>query len=639
VADSALRSNPPVLAGPILRRLEPQRLVLWLVASRRLALTLKLFENGADGPSRQWSAQQLPCRVVPLGRQAFLHLIDLHLEAPLAEAALIGYDLCLPDGTGIADWASHLLYAGERHPTFVVHSERRQLLYGSCRKPHHPSRDGLTRADALIAERPTDPQARPALLLLTGDQIYADDVSAPMLCAVQALIKQLGLPGEPLEGAVVRHSDELYRHPDNHHRQRLLPALKVNRALRERFFGGVKKPIFTTDSARRHLVTFSEVLAMYLLVWSPLPWRLIDPAPMVGADDDQRIDAQNQQRIIDGFVADLPAAARVLAHLPTVMMFDDHDVTDDWNLTAAWEATAYGHPFSRRIIGNALIGYLLCQGWGNQPEAFEEPLDDLVTLLEEGADGDLQAAPHDALIDRLLTFERWHFSLPGSPKIVVLNTRTRRWRSERSPSRPSGLMDWEALTELQQELLNQPAAVIVSPAPIFGVKLIETVQKLFSLAGKPLTVDAENWMAHRGAARVILNIFRHSRTPANYVVLSGDVHYSFVYRVRIRQRQHGPRIWQLTDSGLKNRFPDRLLSWFDRLNRWLYAPWSPLNGFTKRRRLAVTPYLPEPRDAGERLWNGAGIGLVTLDAKGRPERIEHLNSDGTTVCFKPRDAD
>ncbi len=37
------------------------------------------------------------------------------------------------------------------------------------------------------------------------------------------------------------------------------------------------------------------------------------------------------------------------------MIFDDHDITDDWNLSARWELTAYGHPFSRRIIGNALL--------------------------------------------------------------------------------------------------------------------------------------------------------------------------------------------------------------------------------------------------------------------------------------------
>ncbi|HET8791843.1 MAG TPA: alkaline phosphatase family protein, partial [Modicisalibacter sp.] len=200
---------------------------------------------------------------------------------------------------------------------------------------------------------------------------------------------------------------------------------------------------------------------------------------------------------------------------------------------------------------------------------------------------------------------------------------------------PSGLMDWEALSEFQQDLIGEPSIVIVSPAPMFGVKLIESVQRIFSWVGKPLLVDAENWMAHRGAASVMLNIFRHTRTPGNYVILSGDVHYSFVYDVRIRQRrERGPSIWQITSSGLKNEFPDTLLDWFDRLNRWLYAPWSPLNWFTKRRKMHVRPRIPDHAKASERVYNGAGIGYVRLDDQGRPSEVMQLGNDGVTVRFK-----
>ena len=198
-------------------------------------------------------------------------------------------------------------------------------------------------------------------------------------------------------------------------------------------------------------------------------------------------------------------------------------------------------------------------------------------------------------------------------------------------------MDWEALSDLQQVLLGQRSVIIVSPAPMFGVKLIEGIQRLFTLAGKPLLVDAENWMAHRGAASVMLNIFRHTRTPGNYVILSGDVHYSFVYDIDIRQRQRGPRLWQITSSGLKNEFPRRLLDTFDRLNRWLYAPASPLNWFTKRRPMRIRPRRPQGASHGERLWNQSGIGLVTLDAQGRPVNIAQLGVDGSITHFLPDD--
>jgi hypothetical protein len=456
----------------------------------------------------------------------------------------------------------------------------------------------------------------------------------------------------------VKNSEDLYASPKGYYaREALLPDVYATEALRERFFGGVRKPIFTTANAHNHLITFAEMLAMYLLAWSPVPWRLITPAvPALEASKLEQYD--REASVIEAFVAGLPSVARLMANVPTLMIFDDHDVTDDWNLTAAWEETAYGHDFSRRIIGNALLAYLLCQGWGNDPDRMATPVDDLANLLakaETPGDGQdaspgvsteipasasvgwLEAASQDAVIARLLRFEGWEVIVPGTPKLLMLDTRTRRWRSEVRRHRPSGLMDWEALCDLQQELLDEPSVLIVSPAPMFGVKLIEAVQKLFALAGKPLLVDAENWMAHRGAASVMLNIFRHSRTPGNYVILSGDVHYSFAYDIEVRHRQRGPQLWQITSSGLKNTFPDTLLDWFDRLNRWLYAPYSPLNRLTKRRALRIRPRDPDRAKAGERLWNGAGIGLVRLDDQGRPQEVRQLDARGFDVRFPPRD--
>lgn len=618
---------PAVIAGPLLRRLEPQRLVIWLVGSRVLPLCLKLQAPQGQTLTIDLDTQQ--CQVVPVGRHAFIHLIDVTLNEALPLDVSIDYDL-LVDGCGIAQWAPHLLYADAPFANFVLHSRIHQLVHGSCRKPHHHADDGLLCIDRLLADARA-PAERPALLMMSGDQVYADDVAGPMLRAIHALIARLGLFDEYLEGAVVDDSASLYGHRASYyHRADLLPALDSNETLRGRFFGGVKKPIFTSSTADNHLVTFAEVLAMYLLVWSPTPWTLIAPQPpSLSAPEQLRYDHEQVQ--VDRFRDGLPGVARVFAHLSTLMIFDDHDITDDWNLSAQWEATAYGHPFSNRIIGNALLAYMLCQGWGNQPDVFGKLLEHTQTLTTHVQDNHLHASAHDELLQTLLKFQHWHYVLPTTPALVVLDTRTRRWRSEFALKQPSGLLDWEALSELQQALLDHPSAIIVSPAPIFGVKLIETVQKVFSWCGYPLLVDAENWMAHRGAAQVILNIFRHSRTPGNYVILSGDVHYSFVYEVLIRHRSAGPKIWQITSSGIKNQFPARLLEWFDRLNRWLYSPRSPLNGFTRRRTMQVVPHIPEHAEAGERLWNSAGIGQVFFNAQGQPEGIYQHNADG-----KPR---
>lgn len=615
---------PAVIAGPLLRRLEPQRLVIWLVGSRALPLCLRL--QLPSGEALDIPLDATHCQVVPVGRHAVIHLIDIALSHALPQDEIIGYDLLI-DGLGIAQWAPHLLYGDATTPSFVLHSRIHHLVHGSCRKPHHRADEGLLCVDRLLADART-PLERPALLMMNGDQIYADDVAGPMLRAIHGLIVHLGLFDEFLEGAVVSDSASLYGHRASYyHRADLLPALDSNETLRERFFGGVKKPIFTSSTADNHLVTFAEVIAMYLLAWSPVPWTLIAPEPPpLSAQEQQRY--AREQVHIDQFRDGLPGVARVFAHLSTLMMFDDHDITDDWNLSAQWEETAYGHPFSKRIIGNALLAYLLCQGWGNQPQVFGELLDQTQALIGRVQANHLEATAQDALLEALLKFQQWHYVLPTTPALVVLDTRTRRWRSEFTLKQPSGLLDWEALSELQQALLDHPSAIIVSPAPVFGVKLIETVQKVFSWCGFPLLVDAENWMAHRGAAQVILNIFRHSRTPGNYVILSGDVHYSFVYQVLIRHRNGGPKIWQITSSGIKNEFPPRLLEWFDRLNRWLYSPRSPLNWFTRRRTMQVMPYIPEHAEAGERLWNSAGIGQVFFNEQGQPQAIYQHNADG-----------
>lgn len=630
------------MAGPVLRHAAPDSIVLWLVTQEPVVLAVRMFNGDhllLDRPVADSEVVRLR-----VGTRAWLNLLSITPDSTLPHDTRLEYDLGLTGERSeapewIRDWAPHLCPEGRDRPGFTLKSRLDRILHGSCRRPHHPSRDGLVRVDEEL-QKAKQLEDVPSLLLMTGDQVYADDVAGPMLHAIQCVIHQLGLYQETLDGASLKHSRELTSVANAYyHRDELLPESEFNEDLTERFFGGVRKPVFTTANADNHLISFAEVMAMYLLVWSPEPWAFVTNAEPV-SDQEELARYRKEQAAIDEFRRSLPRAARAMANVPVYMIFDDHDVTDDWNLSALWEATAYEHPFSRRIIGNALLGYLLCQGWGNQPGNFRELIEHCQKLFES-SDGqhELDKAIQDDLIDRLFHFQHWHYSLQTSPRLVVLDTRTHRWRSEIRRSHPSGLMDWESLTDFQHEIMGEDAVVVVSPAPIFGVKLIEMIQRVFTFFGKPLLVDAENWMAHRGAASVLLNIFGHPRTPRHFVILSGDVHYSFAYDVMVRHRQNGPRVWQITSSGIKNEFPNALLEWLDRLNRWLFAPWSPLNWFTKRRRMWISPRLPEGREAGERLWNGAGIGDVRLDDEGAPTAIRQLDAGGGGTVFQQRAKD
>jgi hypothetical protein len=47
------------------------------------------------------------------------------------------------------------------------------------------------------------------------------------------------------------------------------------------------------------------------------------------------------------------------------MIFDDHDVTDDSNITGNWYNRVRSSPLGRRVVSNALAAYWAFQGWGN----------------------------------------------------------------------------------------------------------------------------------------------------------------------------------------------------------------------------------------------------------------------------------
>jgi hypothetical protein len=71
------------------------------------------------------------------------------------------------------------------------------------------------------------------------------------------------------------------------------------------------------------------------------------------------------------FAAEQGKVRRVLANIATYMMFDDHEVTDDWHMTREWVHRVYSKPMGRRVLQNALAAYAVFQAWGNTPARFE----------------------------------------------------------------------------------------------------------------------------------------------------------------------------------------------------------------------------------------------------------------------------
>lgn len=620
-------SIPLIIAGPSLRHCDQQHFTLWFVCKQPLS-TLRLTLVGADF-DRELNRDEVHC--IPLGEHAFQYLIRVSQAQLLPKDVALAYRLFDSEQGELFHQIDELHYPDEQACRFIIKPQIDKLMHGSCRNAHHHSSDALVAADTQLMQS-SDITERPALLMMSGDQVYVDDIAGPMLYAIGQVIQLLGLHQEQFIDAPLADSTHISYQPAAMYRRHvhLLPKTqyKAKTAITAWY---INHPIFTSSLAENHLISLNEMVALYLLYWSPELWDRIDiPKEVMGLNKTLTQRWQKEWTELLAFKSGLKQVRRLMAHIPTYMIFDDHDITDDWNLTARWEQAAYGHAFSKRIIGNALIAYTIFQGLGNAPSRFDAEITPKLDAFLKSP----TASDQDALIDILLSFEHWHYSLNTSPKLLVLDTRTRRWRSESNLAKPSGLMDWEALMEFQGELVNQPNVIIVSPAPIYGVKLIETVQRMATMCGGSLLVDAENWMAHPGTANTLLSIFQHRKTPEQFIILSGDVHYSFSYDVGIRFRHGGPQIYQITCSGFKNQFPEKLLPIFDKFNGWLYGHFSPLNFFTKRKRMSIRGRRPNG-ERSKRLVNQSGIGIVEIAADGAPTKIGVLHSDMSETEFLP----
>ena len=632
---------PLLIAGPILRKTTKNEVALWLVTSQPIKGEVLFFHPSEREAFFRYDAAQ--AESIRVGIHAWVTLASIQGEFPTDTP--IEYKIQTNQGD-ITDLAPHLLYQGQSRLNFVIPTKADYVLHGSCRNPHHSSKDSLVAADSKVQSQ--SPMERPNILMMSGDQIYADHVAGPTLDAIGQVISLLGLPNETLptdsQQSHISSAADLYASDFNFfQRDKVLPHHTGSDSFLDKLFPQRLVPIFSSRENENHLITLSEFIAMYLLVWSPTLWALVNKEQLrdQGFIHGQYTLAPVEQQqwreenaAIDDFIQGLPQVQRLLAHIPTYMIFDDHDVTDDWNLTVGWEHAADQNAFASQVIGNGLAAYWLCQGWGNTPEKFDSAFIERVTnTFEINANtAELNHSHQQVLLQSLNRFEDWHYTIETSPKVIVLDTRTRRWRSESRMNKPSGLMDWEALIELQHQLMGLDKVIIVSAAPMFGVKFIETLQKMMTSLGQPLVIDAENWMAHPGSANTLISIFTHTKTPTNFVVLSGDVHYSFAYDIKLRYRKNSPNIYQITCSGIKNEFPAPLLKFCDIFDRLLYSPHSVLNYFTKRKRLKIEKRSPD-NQSFYRLSNRSAIGELRLDDEGKPTEISTLSGTGENTHF------
>jgi len=539
---------PLLLAGPVARRAEPHRVCLWLATSAPRRVRAEIYSSDSGGLKPIGSG---PAVSLQLGERLFIHLVSASpSEGRFPTATPLAYDIELVDEAtdeasrlgdlGLLDGPSGLTYEDMSLPAiFLSEGSGLHLLHGSCRLLHGGGEDAFLAADEAVANAGDPIDERPAALFLTGDQIYADNVAGPMIAHIRELASALMGRGD---------ASSLPNVPDLHD----VPVYGREDLVRE--LTG-----FTTPNPDNHLLTFGEFAAMYLMAWNPDVWPLAFEAASVAVSSKvghtrsvnrERRLYLKEMEMLERARAALPAVRRVLANVPTFMIFDDHDVTDDWNLTKVWKEKIRARPTGRRVVSNALAAYWAFQGWGNDPESMDGEVADAVVgfLSESRVDG-------DAFDSTMWEFDRWSFFAPTAPPTVVLDTRTQRhYDSPEGGARLLGEAELQHVAEVARSAGHKPGSplVLVSAVPVFGFELQERRQKY--LVGKvgPYEIDFEAWHSNLRGFVDLMRLLVERLQPSPCIILSGDVHYAVNALASFAIDDNRLPIIQVVSSGFKH---------------------------------------------------------------------------------------
>lgn len=559
---------PLLICGPILRRVEPDQVAVFVATKQ--ACSVQLVVTTADG-SKTWESEPIQTRRLGL----MLHVTVSHLTIRgtdvLTHGVLYNYDLrltpndsgateTLADQKGLLTGREPLGYSEHALPSFALPPELGDLniVHASCRKPHGGGPDGLAMVDQLIKRSregfgSNQALSRPHMLLLTGDQIYADDVALSVLAH---LIEAGGLlcgqsPEETFPGGLTMTAPQVQ------------PGLA-----REGFLKQTAKPELSSDAAMNHLMFFAEFCAMYLMVWSDELWsrrdgRLVAESGLV--EEKLRSSDAKERLELAKFLQTLRRSRRALANVPTLMMFDDHEVSDDWNIDGAWQNGARTNQSLHRIVRNGLLAFAVFQAWGNEPARFRDgpgrDLLDLVTVPPGGTASPIVLDPSAADVQLDLTTSAgtrmaWDWTIDGpAHRVIALDTRTRRYYP--SPKAGAGLLSVEELHRQLTTRRPRPPelplqCIVIAPAPVVGHPLVEGVLQPAQAGIEGMrAADHEAWSVNQPLFKAIL---RQLAEFGSVIVLSGDVHYAFSNHTAYFGALGLPpaRIVQLCSSATKN---------------------------------------------------------------------------------------
>ena len=233
----------------------------------------------------------------------------------------------------------------------------------------------------------------------------------------------------------------------------------------------------------------------------------------------------------------------LLSTVPSTMIFDDHEVHDDWNISDSWIEEMRAKPWWRERVTGAFMAYFLYQHLGNlsPPELAEESL---FHELQRDDDGGPRLRERARRWDEDRASSRWTYYRDfGRSRLLVLDSRAARIVVE-GRRQMMAKDEWDWIVEHAHGSFDH--LVIATSLPVFlapGIHHLEAWNEaicdgawgsLIQRLGERLrrAVDLEHWAAYQLSFRrlvdLLCSVSLDSDPPRSITILSGDVHTTYI---------------------------------------------------------------------------------------------------------------
>ena len=327
----------------------------------------------------------------------------------------------------------------------------------------------------------------------------------------------------------------------------------------------------------------------------------------------------------------------LLSTVSSAMIFDDHDVHDDWNTSLDWvKAMRARGWWDERVIGG-FSSYWLYQHIGNLSPADLATNDLFAQVRDPDQDATALLRDYAFRADREVQGLRWSFVRDiGPARLIMVDSRAGRVLD---PGKRS-MVDDEEFAWIEEQVAGEHEHLLIGTSlPLMlapGMHFLEAWNEALcdgawgSLGAKfgesmRQGLDLEHWAAFRDSfnrmCRLLESVATGARgpAPASVVALSGDVHHAYLAEVGFPAGSGAQsNVWQAVCSPFRNPLDHGER----RAIRFATSKFGTLLGKT----LARTARVPDPpvrwRFVHDEPWFDNQVATLELDGRRATMRLE-----------------